>query len=74
MISSGRHPKKEIVKAICLAKEDGLIAIERHTGHRWGAIVCMQCKERMSIWCTPRVPENDVAKINRFRSRHQECS
>ncbi|WP_139273999.1 hypothetical protein [Saccharopolyspora flava] len=74
MISSGRHPKKAIAEAIKHAREQGLIVIERHSGHRWGVIVCMRCKGRFSVWCTPRVPENDAAKIHRFCARHRECS
>ncbi|MGP4015505.1 hypothetical protein [Saccharopolyspora sp. 5N708] len=74
MISSGRHPKKPIADAIKRAEADGFIVRERHKGHRWGVIICVQCKGRISVWCAPRVPENDAAKINKFRDRHQECS
>ncbi len=70
MISSGRHPKKEIAAALHRAEEAGLVVHEIHRGHRWGEVRCPACSACQSVWSTPREPAVHAKQIDRFTARH----
>lgn len=74
MVSKGRHPKAPIAKAIKAVNRDGLRVDEIHKGHRWGALTCTHCGASLSIWSTPRSPENVASEIHKFdvKHRHEE--
>jgi hypothetical protein len=71
MVSKGRHQKNPINRALD-ALDPNRFAIEPiHVGHRWGVVRCLTCDDTVSVWSTPRVPENNAADIQRFAKRHQ---
>jgi hypothetical protein len=70
MISSGRHPKKEIADALRRAEDAGLDVRVVHRGHRWGVVTCEQCQATRDVWSTPRDPGTHAKQIDRFTSRH----
>ncbi|KAA0572574.1 hypothetical protein FZ029_23065 [Azospirillum sp. Sh1] len=67
-----RHPKKEIEEAVLYAEHRGWTWQKGH-GHCWGLLRCPEneadcrCGEfcQISVWSTPRVPENEARKIRR---------
>lgn len=68
-----RHPKKEVNAALDYA--DGLqLTVERTVaGHKWGRIVC-PCGARVSVWSTPRSPENHGRQLRRWVDQHDHGS
>ena len=70
MTDAGRHPDKEIRKAIAEAQDAGWdIERAKGKGHRWGTVFCGQgCA--VAIWSTPRRPA-DIAK--RVREAVKRC-
>jgi hypothetical protein len=70
MSRHGRHPKKEIAKALDAAAAAGFSVEEIHRGHRWGRVVCPGCGEACSAYSTPRVPEHNAKQIRRFVEVH----
>lgn len=59
-----RHPDKHIEKAICYAESLGW-RVEISDGHAWGRLFCQQSTRDgciVSVWSTPRVPENHHAR------------
>jgi len=71
MVSKGRHPKKVVDDALDRLNEQLFTVSEIHHGHRWGKITCVTCGDDLSIWSTPKVPEDLAREINRFATRHQ---
>ncbi|MFB6391633.1 hypothetical protein [Polymorphospora lycopeni] len=71
MISSGRHPKKEIADALRRADGAGLLVKQIHRGHRWGEVICTYCQARRSVWTTPRDPGTHAKQIDRFALDHR---
>lgn len=69
MISSGRHPKKEIADALHRAEQADLDVEEIHRGHRWGEVTCVPCSARFAVWSTPR-DAGTHEQIDRFTARH----
>ena len=69
-MSRTRHPNKHIEAALADAESLGFRVIKRTgRGHAWGILYCVLVSRegcRMSIWSTPRVPENHAAQIRRF--------
>jgi len=71
-VTRNRHPKKEIEDAILYAESRGWTCLKGH-GHCWGLLRCpnneadCRCGEfcQISVWSTPRVPENEARKIRR---------
>ena len=49
MISSGRHPKKELTDALRRAEQADLDVEEIHRGHRWGEVTCVPCSARFAV-------------------------
>lgn len=65
-MSGKKHPNKDIRKALKSAKKLGWELLVSK-GHPFGILICGQgC--RMSIWSTPRNPENHAKRINKFVS------
>jgi hypothetical protein len=70
MVSSGRHPKKEIADALKRAEAAGLLVSEIHHGHRWGEVRCDPCGAKRGISSTPRDPGTHSKQIDRFMAKH----
>lgn len=45
LVSEGRHPKKQIAKALKAVAREGLEVVEIHRGHRWGGVGLHR------LWC-----------------------
>lgn len=71
MISSGRHPKKEVAEALRRAEGAALEVREIHRGHRWGEVCCGECQASLGVWSTPRDSGTHAKQIDRFVSRHK---
>jgi len=67
-----RHPNKAVAAAIKHASRNGWV-IEQGGSHAWGKMYCpnndngCRCGEfcRISIWSTPRSPENHAKHIRK---------
>lgn len=62
-----RHPNKHIEAAIQFAESLGW-RVELSGGHAWGRLFCPQRSREgciISIWSTPRRPENHARHIRR---------
>ncbi|GAB3906201.1 hypothetical protein GCM10029964_102600 [Kibdelosporangium lantanae] len=70
MISSGRHPKKEIAEALRLATGEGLLVERVGRGHRWGEVRCEQCRAHATVWSTPRNAGTHAKQIVQFVEEH----
>jgi hypothetical protein len=70
MISSGRHPKKEIAEALRLAKNAGLLVRWIGRGHRWGEVWCEPCGAHAHVWSTPRNAGTHAKQIVQFVDEH----
>jgi len=70
VISSRRHPKKEIAAALGRLDGVGFESVEDHNGHRWGWVVCRECGERLRVHSTPRNPGVEAKRIDQFAARH----
>lgn len=67
MMSRNRHPHKEIEKVVAYAESQGwrLVPVK---GHAWGCLYCPRDDRtgcRVSVWSTPRNPENHARQIRR---------
>jgi hypothetical protein len=71
MVTSGRHPKKEVADALNRSKNAGLAIIEIGKGHRWGELRCPACGSTRGIWFSPRNPATHAKQIDRFTATHQ---
>lgn len=71
-MARSRHPSKEIEAALRFAELNGW-RVEQGGSHAWGQIYCpynsrdCRCGDfcRISIWSTPRNPENHAKAIRR---------
>ncbi len=62
-----RHPNKHLEEAIAHAESLGW-RVELSNGHAWGRLLCPECSQEgciISVWSTPRVPENHARHIRR---------
>jgi len=60
-----RHPNKHVEKAIRYAESRGW-CVEMSQGHAWGRLLCPQSSREgciVSVWSTPRKPENHARHI-----------
>ena len=67
-MSRARHPNKHIEAAISYAESRGWNVISSK-GHAWGRIFCPEHSQSgciISVWSTPRVPENHAKQIVRI--------
>lgn len=64
---SDRHPSKEIERALGYAREHGWAVIKSPGGsaHAWGVMRCPGDCPQVSIFSTPRVPENHARALRR---------
>jgi hypothetical protein len=65
----GRHPHKEINKALEGAEKAGFAVVEVRKGHVWGRVVAPNGQE-LTVWSTPRSPETMAGRIREFVRRH----
>jgi hypothetical protein len=66
-MSRPRHPNKHIEKAVSYAESLGW-RVEISGGYAWGRLFCPQATQKgciVSVWSTPRVPENHARHIRR---------
>jgi hypothetical protein len=71
-MSRSNHPSKEIEAAIAHAEKHGW-RVEKGGAHAWGKMYCpkndaeCRCGEYciVSIWSTPKVPENHARQLCR---------
>ncbi len=68
-MSRPKHPNQKIEEAIQYAESNGWrYSKAGHSSHAWGRFLCRK-KGRdgccMSIWSTPKVPENHAKQIRR---------
>jgi hypothetical protein len=71
MPKGGRHAKKAVADALKVATRSGFLVQATASGHRWGYVRCPQCTGGdLSVWSTPRVPENMASRILRFVAKH----
>ena len=64
----GRHPKKDVAKALDAAGDT--FTIGQLKGHAWGFLRCEVCGQKMSIWSTPKNPSNPAKRITEFIRKH----
>jgi len=70
-VSRPRHSKKDVEKALREAEETGCIVEQTSAGHKWGRVITPDGRA-MSIWSTPRNPENHAKQIRRFIARQDK--
>lgn len=68
--SGGRHPHKEIAKALEAAKRAGFDVVEVHRGHVWGRVVAPN-GQGLTVWSTPRSPETMAKRVREFVRKYQ---
>ena len=64
-MSRPRHPNKHIEEAIRYAESVGW-RVQVSGGHAWGRLFCPQSSQQgciISVWSTPRNPENHARHI-----------
>jgi hypothetical protein len=69
MIRLRRHPKKDIEKALAVARKAGWTVIPKSSGHNWGVAYCPATGKRrcrMSIASTPRNPSDVASRLRRI--------
>jgi hypothetical protein len=66
-----RHPNKEIRRALVYAASYGWTVIKSTGGsaHAWGVMRCPGDCPQVSIFSTPRVPENHARALRRAVDR-----
>lgn len=66
-----RHPNKAIEAALAHARENGWTVIKSTGGsaHAWGVMRCSGDCPQVSIYSTPRVPENHARALRRAVDR-----
>ncbi len=70
-MASLRHPDKAIEAALGYARRNGWTAIKSAGGsaHAWGVLRCPGDCPQVSIYSTPRVPENHARALRRAVDR-----
>jgi hypothetical protein len=70
-MARSRHPSKEIEAAVAYAEKQGWRWRKGH-GHCWGRLLCPRNDRdgcQLSIWSTPRNPQNHANAIKRAVER-----
>jgi hypothetical protein len=70
LVSKGRHPKSDVAAALDRAVAAGLNVVYSKNGHRWGWVICLTCKLRITVHGTPRSDGNEANRVDRFARRH----
>ena len=67
-----RHPKKEVEQAVAYAEEAGW-EVSLAKGHAWARLLCPEGTRSgcviLSVWSTPRSPENHARQLIRAIDR-----
>jgi len=71
-VHMGRHPKKDVAKALEAAGET--FTVRPMKGHAWGFLICDVCGQKMSIWSTPKSPSSHAKRIREFITKHDHQS
>ncbi|WP_103501965.1 MULTISPECIES: hypothetical protein [Streptomyces] len=71
MISSGRHPKKEVQQALEEARKAGFRVEESKNGHRWGWVICCGCKDKETVSGTPKNAGTEAKRVRQFIRQHK---
>ncbi|QIG92147.1 hypothetical protein [Bradyrhizobium sp. 6(2017)] len=76
MANRSAHPNKEIEAVVSEAETEGW-GWRKVNGHAWGQLLCAHHDRdgcRISIWSTPKNPENHAKQIRRVIDRcpHKE--
>jgi hypothetical protein len=72
-----RHPKKDVEAALAELEDAGWTVTSTASGHRWGVARCAESSRsgcQISIWSTPRSPENHARQIRRVLDRCNHIS
>jgi hypothetical protein len=72
------HSKKQVRKALDEADrtrdENGKARFDvedtNASGHGWGYILYLKCRQRFPVWSTPKNADNHAEQIRRFLRRH----
>ena len=66
-----RHPSRVIESALAYARREGWTVIKSRGGsaHAWGVMRCPGDCAQVSIFSTPRVPENHARALHRAVDR-----
>lgn len=65
MPQRGRHPKKDVEKALQYAESKNCVVIEIHHGHVWGEVQA-PTGQAFKVWSTPKNEGNHAKAIRRF--------
>jgi len=70
-VASVRHPNKVIQAALVYARQHSWTVIKSAGGsaHAWGVMRCLGDCRQVSIWSTPRVPENHARALRQAVDR-----
>ena len=70
-MAAARHPSGAIEEALAYAREHGWEVIKARGGsaHAWGVMRCPGDCPQVSIFSTPRVPENHARALRRAVDR-----
>ncbi|MGH9124224.1 MAG: hypothetical protein ACRDZ8_05785 [Acidimicrobiales bacterium] len=68
---AGRHPNPAINSVLLYAQANGWTVIKSGGGsaHAWGIMRCLEDCPQVSIYSTPRVPENHARALRRAVDR-----
>ena len=64
------HSKKQLRDVLDEACAAGFDVYETPSGHRWGYLECGKCGQQLSVWSTPKSPDNHAKQVRRFMHRH----
>jgi uncharacterized protein (UPF0335 family) len=65
------HPKQQVREVLLEATAAGFdVNDTSKRGHGWGYIGCLICRQKFSVWSTPKNADNHASQIRRFIRRH----
>lgn len=70
MPERGRHPKKDVEKALQYTESKGCEVSEIHHGHVWGEVRASS-GQVFKVWSTPKNPGNHAKAIRRFADKEE---
>jgi len=70
-VPGDRHPNKDIDAALDYARQNGWTVVKSKGGsaHAWGVMRCAGDCPQVSIFSTPRVPQNHARALRRAVDR-----
>jgi hypothetical protein len=74
-MSRWSHSKKQVRDALDHADIGGFGVEPKsgRSGHAWGGIRCQVCRQRFTVFSTPRSADNHANQIHRFIARHSHA-